>query len=69
MNKKVKEILESAGITFVATFLLVVSLEIGQDNFVFSQDSLLALVISGLVASTRAVARIIYNIVKEYVKK
>lgn len=69
MNKKVKEILESAGITFVATFLLVVSLEIGQDNFVFSQDSLLALVISGLVASTRAVARIIYDIVKEYVKK
>ena len=69
MNKKVLEILESAGITFVTTFILVITFEIGQESFVFSQDSIVALVVSGLVASARAVARIVYDLVKALMKK
>ena len=57
-----KRHLISSGITFVATFFLVVSFAIGSDDFVFSKSSFVALVISGLIAGTRAVAKIIYEI-------
>jgi hypothetical protein len=69
MSKKdLKRHAISALITFVATFLLVVSFELKNPEFIFSTYSLKALVLSGLIAGVRAVAKIVYESVREYVK-
>jgi hypothetical protein len=62
MKNNIKRHLISLAITFVATFLLVVCFQISSDEFVFSKTSLVALALSGLIAGTRAVAKIIYEL-------
>jgi hypothetical protein len=52
----------SAGITFIATFFLVVGFAISQDTFVFSKDALMAVIASAMAAAARALGKIIYEL-------
>lgn len=56
-------------VTFVATFLLVISFEISDPDFVFSTTTLRVLALSGLIAGARSVAKIVYEIVYDLLKK
>lgn len=67
--KKYKKTIESILITFTATFVLVVGMELSRDDFIFSQDTLVALAVSGTVAGVRAIARIAVDITKDLLKK
>jgi len=55
-------------ITFVATFLLVFSLGLSSDTFVFSKDALLSLGVSALISAIRSLAKIIYEITYDYLQ-
>lgn len=52
----------SLGITFVATFFLVMSFEVTSPNFVFSAMTIKVVALSGLIAASRSVAKIIYEL-------
>lgn len=69
MKQKIKTQLESAGITFVAMFLMTFCFEISQPDFVLSQASLFALASSAIIAGVRATAKIIYELAKDLMKK
>lgn len=62
MSKNLKRHLVSALITFGSTFLVTLSLSVGADGFTFTQESLVALFISALVAGVRSVAKLIIEL-------
>ena len=61
-KENIKRHLISLGITFVASFFLVVGFQLSDPNFVFTIVAIKAVVLSGLIAATRAVAKIVYEI-------
>lgn len=65
----IKRHLVSLGITFVATFFLVMSFEISDPDFVFSAISIRALAMSALIAGARAVAKIVYELCYDLLSK
>lgn len=65
----IKRHLVSLVVTFVATFLLVISFEISNPDFNFSLDALRVLAVSGIVAGARSVAKIVYEVVYDLLKK
>lgn len=65
-KEKVTEHLESAAITFIATFALFFCGLVASDNFNFSWDAAYAASLSSLVVATRAVAKIIYQWAYDY---
>lgn len=65
----IKRHLVSAGITFVATFFLVVGFELSSPDFVFTKVALQTVAVSALVAGTRALAKVIYECSLELLSK
>lgn len=61
--------LESAGITFGATFFLFLGITISAQTFTFSRDAIVAATLGALTAAVRAIALIIVEIAKEYLSK
>lgn len=64
-----KDHLISAGITFVATFFLMMSLTISNTNFTWTKESIQAGVVAATVAATRSLAKIIYELCSELLSK
>jgi len=60
-KEKVTEHLESAAITFVATFAFFFCGLVMADNTPFTWDAMYAASLGAFVAATRAVAKIIYQ--------
>jgi len=61
-NYALKRHMISIGITFVSTFFLVISFEIGNPDFVFSTDAIKVVALSGITAGARAVGKMIYEL-------
>lgn len=69
MKKSIKLHLESAGITFVAMFLMTFCFELSRPDFTLSKASLFALASSAFIAGVRATAKIIYEMSKDLMTK
>lgn len=59
MNQELKRHIVSALTTFGSTFLVTLALIIGNDAFTFSQEALLAGLLSALVAGVRSLAKVV----------
>lgn len=61
-KETIKRHLISLGLTFVATFFLYVGLMIKDDAFIFTTTALQGIFVGGVIAATRAIAKVIYEI-------
>lgn len=64
--KTITEHLESAAITFVATFAVIFGLAISDQSFTFSRETLAAAAIAALTVAVRATALIIVDFAKSF---
>lgn len=64
-----KDHLISAGITFVATFFLVMSFTISDVNFAWTKESIQATIVAAVIAATRSLAKVIYELCYQLLKK
>ena len=63
INKQdIKRHLISAGITFIATFVMMICAFISADNFVFSKTTILAGIVGAIFTASRASVKIIYEV-------
>lgn len=66
MKDIIKRHVISLGITFLASFFLVVSFAVMSDQFTFSVAAIKSIAIAGLIAGSRAVAKIVYELCYNY---